>query len=142
MQVALDPHARGRLVDPRVLEPVDVGVEQRRAAAVERERVRGHLAELAAERARVALDQVLERVDEDRDDVVLALGVGAGEISDGGHCRAVIALNEKRPRRDAAVLGESVRCPLREDAILSERPPKREDQNGIAPERANRTYVR
>ena len=87
VQVALDPHARGRVVDPRVLEPVDVRVEQRRAAAVEGERVRGHLAELPPERARVALDQVLERVDEDGDDVLLALVVRAGEIGDGGHAR-------------------------------------------------------
>ena len=38
VQVALDPHARGRVVDPRVVEPAHVGVEQRRAAAVEGER--------------------------------------------------------------------------------------------------------
>jgi hypothetical protein len=85
VQVALDPDARRGVVDPLVVQALDVGVEQRRAAAVERERVGGHLAELAAKGARIALDQVLEGVDEHGDDVVLALGIGAGEIGDSGH---------------------------------------------------------
>ena len=64
VQVALDPHATGALVGPRVLELHHVRVEERRAAAVERERRRRHLAELAPERARVGLDQLAERVGE------------------------------------------------------------------------------
>ena len=52
-----------------------------------------------AEGARVALDQVLEGVDEDRDDVFLALGVRGGEVGDCGHRPRILAVNEKRPRR-------------------------------------------
>ena len=84
VQVALDPHARGALVRPRVLEPHDVGVEQRRAAAVERERRRRHLAELAPEGALVGLDQVAERVGQHGDDLLAALVV-AGEVGGGRH---------------------------------------------------------
>ena len=83
VQVALDPDAARALVDPRVLEPGDVVVEQHRRAAVERERVGGHLAELAPERARIGLDQLLERGDEDLRDALLALTGVADEVLDG-----------------------------------------------------------
>ena len=69
VQIALDPHAPGAVVRPWVVEPHHVRVEQRSAAAVERERRRRHLAELAPERARVRLDQVAERVGEHEDDL-------------------------------------------------------------------------
>ena len=52
VQVAVDPDAARALVGPAVLELAHVGVEHAGAAAVERERVGGHLAELRPERAR------------------------------------------------------------------------------------------
>ena len=80
VQVALDPDAARALVGPAVLEAGDVGVEQARAAAVERERVGGHLAELAPERLRVGLDQVLEGVDEHVHDLLLARVAVAAQV--------------------------------------------------------------
>jgi hypothetical protein len=85
VQVALDPHTGRVVVHPGVLEALDVGVEQRSAAAIEGERVGGHLAELLAEGDRIGLDQVGEGVDEDRDDVLLALVVGRVEGGEVGH---------------------------------------------------------
>ena len=104
VQVALDPDAAGALVGPAVLEVGDVGVEQARAAAVERERVRGHLAELAPERARVGLDQVLEGVDEHGDDLLLAGVRVAAEIFERSHPAPQHRLPRMRIR--AAVLEE------------------------------------
>jgi hypothetical protein len=83
VQVALDPDPPRALVRPWIVEPRDVGVEQWRAAAVERERRRRHLAELAPERAGVALDQVAERVGEHRHDLraaFLAVGDEIGRL--------------------------------------------------------------
>ena len=80
VQIALDPDAARPRIGPRVLQPRDVGVEQRRAAAVERERRRRHLAELAPERPLVGLDQVTERVGEHLDDLLAALVGVAGEL--------------------------------------------------------------
>ena len=62
MQVALDPDAAGPLVGPSVLPLGDVGVEDAGAAAIERERVGGHLAELGAECVGVGLHQIGERL--------------------------------------------------------------------------------
>ena len=85
VQVALDPDAARALVGPAVLEVGDVGVEQAGAAAVERERVGGHLAELAPERLRVGLDEVLEGVDEHLHDLLLARVAVAAQVLERSH---------------------------------------------------------
>jgi len=85
VQVALDPHPARALVGPAVLEGGDVGVEDAGAAAIERERVGGHLAELAPERARVGLDQPLEGVDEHGHDLLLARLSVAAEVLERSH---------------------------------------------------------
>lgn len=68
MQIALYPDAAGSLVGPSVLAIGDVGVEDAGAAAVERERVGGHLAELGAERVGVGIHQIGERLHQAVDD--------------------------------------------------------------------------
>ncbi len=73
VEVALDPDPAGALVGVAVLHLRHVGVEQAGAAAVERERVLRHLAELAPEGPRVGLDQVLEGVHEDAHDLLGAV---------------------------------------------------------------------
>ena len=76
VEVAVDPDAARALVRPAVVELAHVGVEQARAAAVERERVGGHLAELGPERVGVGLHQRLERVGQRRQDQLGSLAVG------------------------------------------------------------------
>jgi hypothetical protein len=71
VQVALDPHPARALVGPRVLVLRHVRVEQARAAPVERERRRRHLAELPAERHRVRAHQLVERGHQHLDDLFL-----------------------------------------------------------------------
>lgn len=46
VQITLDPHPASALVSPRIRQLADIGVEQAGAAAVEGERVGGHLANL------------------------------------------------------------------------------------------------
>jgi hypothetical protein len=72
VQVALDPHPAGPLVRPRVLVLGHVRVEQARGAAVEGERRGRHLPELAPERDRVGLHELVERADQHVDDLRLA----------------------------------------------------------------------
>jgi hypothetical protein len=81
VQVALDPDPAGALVGVGVLGVGHVGVEQAGAAAVKGERVLGHLAELAPEGARVGVDQVLEGVQEDLHDLLLARFVVSHVVS-------------------------------------------------------------
>ena len=83
VQVAVHPDPAAVLVGERVLVARDVGVEEARAAPVERVRVGRHLPVLRAERDRVRLHQRGERVVQDGHDQVGALLVGAG----GGHAR-------------------------------------------------------
>jgi hypothetical protein len=71
VQVAVDPDSARALVGIAVFGAGDVGVEEAGASPVEREGVLGHLSELAPERARIGVDQVLEGVHEDFDDVLL-----------------------------------------------------------------------
>ena len=68
VQITLNPHARGAVVRPPVLAIGHVRVEHAGAAAVEGERVGGHLAELGPERVGVGLHEVRERVDQAVDD--------------------------------------------------------------------------
>ena len=74
VQVTLDPDARPVVVHPVLVEPgvcptlADVRVEQARGAAVERERVTGHLAELRAEAVLIAQHQRLEGLHQRRHD--------------------------------------------------------------------------
>ena len=70
VQVAVDPDAARPVVGPVVAPLAHVGVEEARAAAVERERVGGHLAELRPEPLGVGLHQRLERLAQRRDDLV------------------------------------------------------------------------
>jgi hypothetical protein len=86
VQVTLDPHARRPLVTPGVLQGGHVGVEQAGGAAVEGERVGGHLAELRPEGVGVGGHQVGEGVHQDVDDLLPPGPVaGRGEVGSVGH---------------------------------------------------------
>lgn len=73
VQVTLDPHPGRPFVAPLVFHGRHVGIEQARAAPVERERIGGHLPELGAERVRVGRHEIGEGLDQYLDDELRAL---------------------------------------------------------------------
>ena len=85
VQIPLDPHPRGPLVRPGVVERRHVGVEQAGTAPVEGEGIGGHLAELGPERVRVGRHEVGEGVDQHVDDELGTIVVfcGLGHTSGG-----------------------------------------------------------
>jgi hypothetical protein len=77
VQVAVDPHARGALVQVRAapLLLVEVVVEEARRTPVERERRGRHLPELHAERGRIGGQELAEGGVEDSKDLLAAVVV-------------------------------------------------------------------
>ncbi len=73
VEITLDPHAAALAVRERVAVTRDVGVVEAGTAAVEGERARGHLAELAAERGGITSSELAERLSEDARHEGLAL---------------------------------------------------------------------
>jgi hypothetical protein len=108
VQVAVDPDAARALVGVGIVVVRDVRVEQTGAAAIERERVLGHLAELAPKTTRIRLDQVREGVDQNLDDLLCAVHASfvpgstapapeTGCAAARPHRRPWFACNPKRP---------------------------------------------